>query len=122
MLPSSSKNKGRAGQKLARDIILKYFPNLHTDDVRSTSMGQGGEDLQLSSAARVVLPYQAEVKNKATSQLHTYYAQAKTHGAYEPIVLVKKDRDIMLAAVSAEHFFSILMELGELRKLITKEN
>jgi hypothetical protein len=89
---------------------------LEPDDVRSTSMGQTGEDLQLSPAARKLVPYQTEVKNKATSQAHTYYAQAKSHGKYEPLVLVKKDRDVMLAMVDAEHFFALLQELNKLKE------
>lgn len=71
-------------------------------------MGAGGEDLQLSPAARKFVPYQIECKNKARSQLHTYYNQAKEHGKHEPLVIVKMDRDIPLAVVSAEHFFSLL--------------
>ena len=71
-------------------------------------MGATGEDVQLSPAARKYVPYQIECKNKARSQIHTYYAQAKEHGDYEPLVIVKMDRDIPLAVVSAEHFFKIL--------------
>jgi hypothetical protein len=76
-------------------------------------MGQSGEDIQLSPAARSLFPYQVEVKNKATSQIHTYYEQAKTHGDREPLVIVKKDRDIPLAIVSAEHFLELLKKLND---------
>ena len=106
--PQSAKNKGRLLQKLVRDLLLKAFPSLEQDDVRSTSMGAGGEDLQLSPAARKLVPYQIECKNKATSQVHTYYNQAKEHGKHEPLVVVKKDRDIPLAIVSLEHFIGLL--------------
>jgi hypothetical protein len=71
-------------------------------------MGAPGEDLQLSPAARKKIPYQIECKSKAASQVHTYYAQAKSHGSHEPLVIVKKDRDIALAIVSLEHFLSLL--------------
>jgi hypothetical protein len=73
-------------------------------------MGATGEDVQLSPAARKYVPYQIECKNKATSQVHTYYEQAKEHGSYEPLVIVKKDHSIPLAIVSAEHFFQLLKE------------
>lgn len=108
MTPQSAKQKGRTLQKWTRDLILAMFPKLQPDDVRSTSMGATGEDVQLSPAARAYVPYQIECKNKATSQIHTYYEQAKEHGNYEPLVIVKKDRDIPLAVVSAEHFFQLL--------------
>ena len=76
-------------------------------------MGQTGEDIQLSPAARKLVPYQIEVKNKARSQVHTYYAQAKEHGEHEPLVIVKMDRDIPLAVLSAETFFKLLKQLNE---------
>lgn len=71
-------------------------------------MGSTGEDIQLSPAARKLFPYQTEVKNKATSQIHTFYAQAKQHGQYEPLVVVKMDRDIPLAIVSLDHFLHVV--------------
>ena len=76
-------------------------------------MGQSGEDVQLSPAARKLVPYQIEFKNKAKSQIHTYYEQAKTHGKYEPLVVVKMDYKEPLAIVSAEHFFKLLKEHNE---------
>lgn len=106
----SAKDKGRRLQQWVRDIILETF-NLNADDVRSTSMGAGGEDVQLSSQARNFVPYQIECKNKARSQVHTYYDQAAEHGGHEPLVIVKMDRHIPLAIVSAEHFFKLLKEL-----------
>lgn len=108
MTPASSKSKGRRLQQIIRDAILALFPELEPDDVKSTSMGASGEDVQLSPAARKLLPYQIEAKNKATSQVHTYYQQAKTHGKHEPLVVVKKDRDIPLAIVSLEHFLQLI--------------
>lgn len=92
--------------------ILSTFLDLEPDDVRSTSMGVTGEDVQLSPKARLRVPYQIECKNKATSQIHTYYKQAKEHGEREPLVIVKMDRDIPLAIVSADHYFSLLQKLN----------
>jgi hypothetical protein len=93
-----------------RDALLKAFPSLEQDDVRSTSMGAGGEDLQLSPAARKLIPYNIECKSKAKSQIHTYYNQAKEHGKHEPLVVVKMDRDIPLAIMSLEHFIGLLQK------------
>lgn len=110
MKPASSKAKGRKLQQWVRDVILNLFP-LETDDVRSTSMGAGGEDVQLSPAARKYVPYQIECKNKARSQIHSYYSQAKEHGEHQPLVIVKMDRAETLAIVEAEHFFKLLQKL-----------
>jgi hypothetical protein len=93
---------------MIRDILLKTFPDLEADDVRSTAMGQPGEDIQLSPAARKLIPYNIECKAKARSQVHTYYNQAKGHGQHEPVVIVKMDRDIPLAVVSLEHFIELI--------------
>lgn len=83
---------------------------MEPDDVRSTSMGATGEDVTLSPAARKKVPYQIECKNKATSQVHTYYAQAKGHGPHEPLVIVKKDRDAVLVVMEFEHFLQLLKD------------
>lgn len=106
--PQSAKSKGRRFQQYVRDVLLKAFPSLEQDDVRSTSMGAGGEDLQLSPAARKLIPYNIECKAKATSQIHTYYEQAQEHGKHEPIVIVKKDRSLPLVVVSLEHFIELI--------------
>ena len=108
MTPRGSKAKGRTFQQYVRDVLLKAFPSLEPDDVRSTAMGQSGEDIQLSPAARKLIPYNIECKSKARSQVHTYYEQAKSHGQYEPIVIVKMDRDIPLAVVSLDHFMTLI--------------
>jgi len=110
--PQSAKSKGRALQKLVKDAILEAFPQLEPDDVKSTSMGVTGEDVQLSPAARKLFPYQIECKNKATSQLHTYYNQAKTHGKHEPIVIVKKNRAEVLVAITLEHFLNLIKKIN----------
>jgi hypothetical protein len=107
LTPASAKAKGRTLQKLVVKALLELYPNLEPDDVKSTSMGANGEDVSLSPAARRLFPYQIECKNKATSQIHTYYEQAKTHGKHEPLVIVKKDRDIPLAIVSLTHFLEL---------------
>ena len=108
MKPRSAKSKGRNFQQVIRDILLKEFPSLEKDDIRSTAMGQGGEDIQLSPAARKLIPYQIECKAKARSQIHTYYEQAKQHGKHEPIVIVKMDRDIPLVTMSLDHFLTLI--------------
>lgn len=113
MKPASAKQKGRVLQQWTRDLILTTFTNLEPDDVKSTSMGAAGEDVTLSPAARKYVPYQIECKNKATSQIHTYYEQAKTHGNHEPLVVVKMDRKAPLAVLDAEVFFKLLQKLND---------
>lgn len=113
MKPASAKAKGRTFQQTIRDLILAAFLKLEPDDVKSTSMGAGGEDVQLSPAARKFFPYQIECKAKARAQVYTWYDQAKTHGKHQPIVFVKQDRQKPLAIVDAEHFINIVKRLNE---------
>lgn len=108
MKPQSAKAKGRNFQQQIRDLILEKFPTLQPDDVRSTAMGQQGEDVQLSPAARRLLPYQIECKAKARAQVFTWYAQAKEHGEYEPLVFIKQDRHRPLVVLDAEYFLELL--------------
>ena len=110
MKPASAKAKGRNFQQWVRDLLLSVFIELEADDVKSTSMGAGGEDVQLSPAARRKFPYQIECKAKARAQVYTWYDQAKSHGDHEPVVFIKMDRRRPLVVVDAEHFTKLVAE------------
>jgi len=114
MTPSSAKQKGRLHQQWCRDKILYHNPELSLDDVRSTSMGAGGEDVQLSSAARVKFPYQIECKSKAAYSVYKDYAQASEHGSCEPLLIIKANRMKPLAIVDAEHFIFLVRTLHDM--------
>lgn len=114
MNPSSCKQKGRLHQQYVRDKILYHNPELSSDDVRSTSMGAGGEDVQLSSQARVMFPYQIECKSKATYSVYKDYQQACAHGECEPLLIIKANHKKPLAIIDAEHFISLVRTLHDL--------
>ena len=77
-------------------------------------MGAGGEDVQLSTKARELFPYQIECKNKAKYAVYTDYAQAETHGTCEPLLIIKQNHKKPLAVVDAEHFFFLVRTMHEL--------
>lgn len=114
MTPQGAKSKGRLHQQWCRDKILYHNPELTKDDVRSTSMGAGGEDIQLSSAARLKFPYQIECKSKATYSVYKDYAQACEHGECEPLLIIKANHKKPLAIIDAEHFISLIRTLHDL--------
>lgn len=114
MRPQSAKSKGRLFQQWVRDKLLYHNPDLSSDDVRSTSMGAGGEDVQLSTAARRLFPYQIECKSKATYAVYKDYAQAQTHGSCEPCLMIKANHKKPLAIVDADHFISLVRTLYDL--------
>ena len=110
MKPASSKAKGRKLQQWVRDMIIDMCPTLEEDDVRSTSMGASGEDIQLSPAARKLVPVSIECKSYKTIAAYGWYGQAIANcpKGSEPIVVMKQDRAKPLVIVDAEYFFRML--------------
>tara|TARA_R110000868_G_scaffold3443_1_gene22170 strand:+ start:1927 stop:2286 length:360 start_codon:yes stop_codon:yes gene_type:complete len=115
--PSSAKAKGRKHQQWVRDKILELFPSLEMDDVRSTSMGAGGEDVQLSPAARKLFPYSVECKALKSIGVYKFMQQAEANCSAPalPIAIIKADRQKPLAVVDAEHFFTLIGKIHEPR-------
>lgn len=111
MTPQSAKSKGRRLQQWVRDKILETNPELHKDDVRSTSMGAGGEDVQLSGQARTLFPFQIECKNKRTVAVYGWFNQAKEHGENPPLLIIKQDDSPPMVVLEAEEFIKIIRKL-----------
>ena len=110
--PQSAKAKGRNLQKWTRDLILEHFPDLELDDVRSTSMGCGGEDLQLSPAARKKFGFSIECKNCERLNVWDAYDQSCANsGDYEPLLIMKKNRKKPLVVLDAEAFIKLMTKL-----------
>jgi len=107
---ATAKAKGRLGQQEIRDKILETFPDLEPDDVKSTTMGDGGEDIQLSPAARKKMPVSIEVKRRKSGMKMQYdwLAQAKRHGKGEPILFFRADRSEWIVMVGLEHYMELL--------------
>lgn len=107
---ASRKQKGRKHQQWVRDKILECLPSLEPDDCRSTSMGAGGEDIQLSPAARKLFPYSIECKSLAKFAGYNYYDQAEVNSPTyaEPIAIVKANNRKPLVLVNAEYFIELV--------------
>lgn len=105
---AARKSKGRQLQQKVRDAILASFPKLETDDVKSTAMGQGGEDVQLSPAARKLFPYSIECKRHKAFAVYGPYEQAAANaGGYEPLLVIQGDRKKPLVVLDLEHFMQL---------------
>tara|TARA_B100001063_G_C16642612_1_gene491623 strand:+ start:75 stop:413 length:339 start_codon:yes stop_codon:yes gene_type:complete len=110
--PQSAKAKGRNLQKWVRDLLLEHFPQLEPDDVRSTSMGAGGEDIQLSPAARRLFGFSVECKSVEKLNVWAAYEQASANsGDHEPLLVMKKNRKKPLVVLDAETFIQIIKKL-----------
>ena len=69
MKTRSAKSKGRRLQNQIKELLLESFKELEPDDVRSAIMGETGEDIKLSPAARRQIPYSFECKNQENLKL-----------------------------------------------------
>lgn len=79
MKTQSCKAKGRRLQQKIVADILEAFPHLQPDDVLSTSMGCGGEDVRMSPLARRSLPLSIEAKNQEKLNIWEAYSQASSN-------------------------------------------
>ena len=109
MKTASGKAKARKLQQMVRDKILEAFPMLEPDDCKSTSMGAGGEDVQLSPAARRLFPYSVECKARASISVYAWYQQAKTNApkGMEPLLVIKQNYGKPLVVVDLEHYMEL---------------
>ena len=94
MKPRSAKNKGKRLQNKVRDLILEKFnKKLEEDDVRSITMGDSGEDILLSPAARKLFPFSVECKNQAKLNIWSSLEQAASNsGQHTPLLIFKRNR------------------------------
>lgn len=108
MTPQSAKAKGRKLQQDVRDKLIDLF-ELHEDDCKSTSMGAGGEDVQLSHYARLRFPYSIECKNLAKIAVYSLYQQACDNaGGHTPLLVVKQNKSKPLAILDLDDFLAVV--------------
>tara|TARA_B100000214_G_scaffold186243_1_gene134264 strand:+ start:939 stop:1166 length:228 start_codon:yes stop_codon:yes gene_type:complete len=71
-------------------------------------MGAGGEDVIMARAAREKFPYSIECKNQEKLNVWSAYDQAESNsGDYEPLVVIKRNRQKPLVVLDAEYFMKL---------------
>ena len=111
MKPRSAKNKGKRLQNKVRDLILEKFDILEPDDVRSITMGDSGEDILLSPAARKLFPFSVECKNQEKLNIWGALEQAEENsGDHAPLVIFKRNRSKTYAILEFEELLKLLNE------------
>jgi hypothetical protein len=113
MLVSSGKAKGRRLQQWVRDLLIEKF-DIHPEDIESTSMGAGGEDIKMARAAREKFPYSIECKNSESLNVWKAWEQANANkGTYEPLLVIKKNGKKPLVVIDAESFVEMIRGINE---------
>jgi len=111
MKSRSAKNKGKRLQNKVRDLLLETFNQLEPDDIRSAIMGESGEDIKLSPAARKLIPYSFECKNQEALNIWSSLEQAETNaGDYDPVLIFKRNRSKTYAVINIEKFIELINE------------
>ena len=120
MRPSSAKAKGRRLQDAIRKDILSTFPKLEEDDVKCAIMGESGEDIHLSPAARRLVPFSIEAKNQEALNIWAALKQAEEHG-HPPMVVFKRNHSETFAVVRWEAMLTLLQRLALLQRYDNQE-
>jgi hypothetical protein len=107
MKPRSAKNKGVRLQNETKAAILKAFPVLEDDDVRTATMGASGEDILLSPKARELVPLSIECKNQEKLNIWAALSQAE-QGRFPPAVVFKRNRSKTYIALELDAFLSLI--------------
>lgn len=93
--------------------MLERFPELEPGDIVSTSMGAPGEDVQLSPAARKILPIAIETKARRSIAVGRFYEQAQEHAIdckdyVDPVLVIKEDRKSPLVVISLDYYMALV--------------
>ena len=111
MKSRSAKNKGKRLQNSFRDLLLETFTQLEPDDIRSAIMGESGEDIKLSPAARKLIPYSFECKNQEKLNIWDALSQSEENaGDYDPVVIFKRNRSETYAIITVKTFIELINE------------
>ena len=112
----SAKAKGRNLQNLVRDKLRSIFvdlwtkmPRLEYDDIKSQTMGMGGEDIVLSPVAKKLIPYSFECKNTERLNLWKSLEQCNDNSEdREPVLIIKRNRSKVYAVIEFDKFLEMI--------------
>ena len=109
MKSSSVKAKGRRLQNQVRDIIRERFPQLEPDDVKPALMGESGNDIKLSPAARKVFPFSIECKNQESVSIWSWWKQTVKNldKGTKPLLFFTRNHHETLVTMRMDDFFDL---------------
>jgi len=111
MKASSSKAKGRRLQDFVRDRLRGLFTSLEDDDIKAAIMGESGEDIKLSPAARKIIPYSFECKNQERLNIWSSLDQAEENSSDRtPVLVFKRNRSKTYVAIEVDSFLNLIKQ------------
>ena len=111
MKTRSAKNKGKRLQNSVRELLLENFKQLEPDDIKSAIMGDSGEDILLSPAARKLFPFSVECKNQEKLNIWSSVEQTETNaGKHTPLLIFKRNRSKTYAVLQLDDLLEMLDE------------
>ena len=117
MKASSAKGKGRRLQNYLRDKLYNYFPSLRNGDIKGAVMGESGEDIKLSPAAKDLIPYSFECKNQERLNIWESLSQAEGNADDRtPVLIFKRNRTETYAAIELDAFLKLIGETNAKKK------
>ena len=123
MKPSSAKGKGRRLQNFLKENLYSHFPSLREGDIKTAVMGESGEDIILSPAARDIIPFSFECKNQERLNIWESLSQSEDNcGKNIPAVVFKRNRTKAYIALELEEFLKIIGETNEQLREKRKES
>ena len=109
MKTSSKKGKGRRLQNFVRDALVTSFPSLENDDIKAAIMGESGEDIKLSPAAKRAIPYSFECKNQERLSIWEALNQAEENCEDRaPVLIFKRNRSKTYAVIEFGHLIELI--------------
>ena len=109
MKTRSAKNKGKRLQNKVKELLLESFKQLEEDDIRSAIMGETGEDIKLSPAARKLIPYAFESKNQDKLNIWESLKQAESNSQKgKPVLVFKRNRSKTYAVLEIQDFIDLI--------------
>lgn len=117
----SAKAKGNRLQNMVAEMMEKYL-GVGSGDIRKTTAGVNGPDVEVTDALIDRFPFSVECKNSERVNIWAAYEQAcgnngATH-ARIPMVVIKRNRSVPLACIELETFFILLADLDAKKRLI----
>ena len=117
MKASSKKGKGRRLQNYLKDRLYDFFPSLRNGDIKGAIMGESGEDIKLSPAAKDLIPYSFECKNQERLNIWESLSQAEDNADDRiPILVFKRNRTKTYAAIELEAFLNLIGDPDERKR------